>query len=74
MKSLGSPEQNIVVLRVFFGVGFVLVLFLFFFYDHFENNMIWKLFLPLISPCSSSVAVLAAMLWKRENVEASSQS
>lgn len=36
--------------------------------------MLWKLFLPLISPCSSSVAVLVVTFWKRANAEASSQS
>lgn len=29
---------------------------------HLQNNMSWKLFLPSVSPCSSSVAVLAVML------------
>lgn len=53
----------------------VLLCFGFFFYNlHFQNNMLWKLFLPLICPCSSSVAVLAVMLWKRTNAGASSQS
>lgn len=82
MKPPGSPETNFVVLSLFFGLFFwggggveCFVMFWGFFYNlHFQNNMLWKLFLPLICPCSSSVAVLAVMLRKRANAGASSQS
>lgn len=54
MKSLQSPGRNFIVLDLW--------IIIIFFNVYPQNSMLWNLFLLFISPCSSSMAVLAVML------------